>query len=76
MDDYYYDFENRQHYFDFVKETCKSRDLIVKFSAEWCGPCKNIQDYCVNQFHWDAFLYLYFLTFFLHLPIPTFLGRY
>jgi thiol-disulfide isomerase/thioredoxin len=51
MDDYYYDFENRQHYFDFVKETCKSRDLIVKFSAEWCGPCKKIQDYCVNQFN-------------------------
>jgi len=51
MEEYTYDFENRQHYFDFVKETCKDRDLIVKFSATWCEPCKKIHDYCVNQFN-------------------------
>jgi thiol-disulfide isomerase/thioredoxin len=44
MEGYAYDFENRQHYFDFVKETCKHRDLIVKFSANWCEPCKKIHD--------------------------------
>lgn len=51
MEVYKYDFESRHDFIDFVKTTCVHRNLIVKFSADWCGPCKKIYDYCVEQFN-------------------------
>lgn len=46
-----FDFESRYDFIDFVKNTCKHKDLIVKFSADWCGPCKTIHDFCVEKFN-------------------------
>lgn len=50
MDEYNYAFENRQHYSDFIKNVCKTRNLVVKFSAQWCEPCNIIHDYCMDRF--------------------------
>ena len=51
MEEYQYDFESRHEFIDFVKNTCKQKHLIVKFSAGWCGPCKKIYNYCVEKFN-------------------------
>ena len=43
MEDFQYSFESRHHYFDFIKEECKQKNLVVKFTAEWCKPCQIIK---------------------------------
>jgi len=35
------EFESRHQFLDFLKEN--PDHIIVKFGAEWCGPCKNIE---------------------------------
>ena len=50
MDEYNYAFENRHHYSDFIKNVCKNKNLVVKFSASWCDPCTKIHSYCINRF--------------------------
>ena len=27
-----------------------TRAIIIKFGADWCGPCKRIQPYCHTKF--------------------------
>jgi len=51
MDPYKYDFESRHDFIEFVKATCVQKQLIVKFSADWCIPCKKIEEYSVAQFN-------------------------
>lgn len=51
MEDYEYNFESRHDYFDYIKYICKNKYLIIKFTADWCGPCKKIQDYCLDKFN-------------------------
>ena len=36
------DFENRHQFKNFIK-TYKGT-FILKFTAEWCGPCKKVKD--------------------------------
>jgi len=33
---------NREDFLNFLGEN-KDNDIIMKFSAEWCGPCKKIK---------------------------------
>ena len=32
------------------EEQTQTTAIIMKFGAEWCGPCKNIQPYCHEVF--------------------------
>jgi thiol-disulfide isomerase/thioredoxin len=50
MENYQIDFETRNEYFEFIKSSCITHNVIVKFTAEWCSPCKLIKDYCLIKF--------------------------
>ena len=41
-------FESRQEFLDILK--VNPGFIVVKFGADWCGPCKKIHDE-VNDFH-------------------------
>jgi thiol-disulfide isomerase/thioredoxin len=51
MEQYKVDFASRQDYIQFINETCKDNKLVVKFTADWCGPCKSIQQYTLQKFN-------------------------
>jgi thiol-disulfide isomerase/thioredoxin len=51
MEQYKLDFASRQEYIQFINETCKENKLVVKFTADWCGPCKSIQQYTLQKFN-------------------------
>ena len=31
-------------------EDNSNKSIIIKFTADWCGPCKRIKDYCYKKF--------------------------
>lgn len=42
------EFDNRQHFLQVLKEN--PRVIIVKFTATWCNPCKQIKAFVDEQF--------------------------
>ena len=43
------EFDNRQQFQEFVSQY--KGVFIVKFTADWCGPCKKIKDQVYNLYN-------------------------
>lgn len=44
-----YDIEDRQQFLDLLRQN--PGVFIVKFGADWCGPCQLIESMVIDQFH-------------------------